>query len=549
MAESPMIVQKASLGFSEQLVALFSRFELAADATRTYDGIALRRDEFVADSEDRLAIIFYVHNKMARSPLEVMKDYTIKTLSFEFTNNSDNLFHLEEDTEYQQPGEKRYFLSSIQALAFVSSHPSPLYVNATAELESTKTPKKEPLKRKDTVLAQPCYLYAKLWVVPGKRRGTSDAGACIGVRLPREPWYTPKQRMQADLLVTNPGGEPTLSPGVVDGVTMTESTVEVSDGFAKWTLNYAGMTLDNVAGADFLVRVRLARMAKEATVHINVGRNLVEFLTELNACATMLELTNFEFQHDPNTFIAFADYLWPDHLLGPLYNARCALSDTAEVLLGTAKTPKAYRHYTCGDIAGRIIGWMDERRHGHHRYNFDTAQRMNGIEFGEYCLRLVHEFIGFHLSGAPILGNETRMIDPWWRQAYDDHVMLSEAEEMVRLYAAVTALITGAAAIAIFFQHALVATILRFSPSLAEALRSYIYSKVMEQPWRRIFLTLDMLALVGNTISQPDIFFNDQYFDDKTEMSYKKCPVDWLEQQAARWIKEHAGGRILPYME
>jgi len=589
------IIQTATMGFRDQIITLRERCEVGKDGQRTYDDLTLRPYELVADGVDEIGIIFFVHNEAAKDPQEIAADYAIKSLSFTFSHDSQYLFEFTEDNTFQQPGAKRFTLKTFHALAYAQNAAELITIDAVAELEATKSEKKEPLTRKRSVTFSPCYLYSKLWVIPGKMRHTSEAGACVGLRLPRPPYFTPKSNMLASLVITNPGGEPEMYSVDAAGAESSLDDTPVKNGLVKWTVRYRGMTIDNVSGASFALQVRLPNMAKMATVRFHVGNNIVALLadleqrnTDVDHVSRNLDLTNPEFQSNMLT-----DHVLHEQTLGICYNMRLFIADKVGY-----PAPPEWKKYVCGEYAIRILRWLHERRLGFGHYTFDTAQQMNGIEFAEFALAGLHDFAGFNLSGnGPWTG--AQMIDPWWTQSYRDRdgdfVLLTLRSELIRLPMAITLLITEAVPFVYFLGPPLVNFILgvvtivgeaavgaagavmsgavvpvanyvsgtgagtyfaALGPRAIAAVLGFVRAAIVDRIRNAAFnpkhtmTVFGALGAVAGFVFGKTLLCNTEFFEDDPDlMSYARFSDTWLRTQTDKWLSEHRGGESLPYMD
>lgn len=541
------------------LIGLQYRYDTPEDETRDYKDIELEPAELVADSRDELVFYLFISSLTADDKTEANPEYTPKNVKITLDQASSPLFEVIEDTKYSEPGEKKYSIRAKKETLFERGVPTTVKIAIEAKIATTKDDKIIPrLDGKIEVPVTPCYLYAKLWVIPGAKRHTSQAGAMVTVRLPRDPWVAPLPDLEAELMVEPPTGVPSL--------TVSDSNVKNvrKNGTVEWVLTYAGLTFDNIGEAEFDIKFRLGDMEKALTMHISVGRNVLDYLSDIERSAAALDLTNMEFQHDSSTtsgrIFGILDYLWPDSTLGVLYNARNFLAG----VVGYPK-PESWSHYTCGELARRLLYWSMERRFGYGRYNCDTAQKMNGIELGEYTFFRLHDFFGFNLSSNDPW-KEAKMIDPWWNQAYDNQVVLSLTEECVKLPAALTWLIlTGG-----LFIKFLGPSFISFCSSSASAINvavpgaksafvtiSYLLGYV--RAWIMVAIkgsTFDpkitvgvfgTVAAIATALFWPALFAEIGMFDDDTLMTYSKYRTKWVTEQQEALISAHPNG--LPPMD
>jgi len=530
------------------LIGLQYRFDTDPDDTRDYQDTELQPDEFVTDMEDALVIYLYVNSQTDDdSTQKVNTLYTIKKIKYTLSDASKLLYEITEDATYTEPGQKRFTIRARKHIMYEGSLETTVKITVEAEIETTADQgKKTPLKQKIDIPVKPCFLYAKLWVIPGQYRNTSEAGAMVGVRLSRAPWFAELDDLEVEVKVDAITGGPTL--------TVTDDPVQDTiRGTAKWSMTYAGLSFDTIEQAEFKVKCRIGDSDRAVSSRISVGRNVMDYLQDLEHNAGALDLTNPEFQHTSSIGRA-ADYLWPDSTLGILYNARDFLAG-----LFNYQSPPEWRRYTCGEYTRRLLYWSSERRFGYGRYSFETAQKMNGIELGEYTFFRLHDFFGFNLSGNDPW-HEAKMIDPWWNQAYDDHVVLSLTEERIKLPAAITWVVLTGGLVIYFLGPSFLAMCLTAGetlfpgismtvPYILGLIRAWIVAKLrgaaFDPKWTvGVFATL---AAIAGAIFSPRLDGDSAVFTDDTEMMYVRYPKRWVEAQKRALIAAHANG--LPPMD
>ena len=375
--------------------------------SREYSSIKLEEVEFVADNDDMLKFTACVRRKNtepeqlnATAKIEVKLD--------------------PEDPEYElrtepadQPGKIRGTLRSAKPLFYVAERAKKTFklkFEITQDLGNGQEKKLEPIEKP----VKPRLLYTKLWVVPGAKPGTSEAGAivCLDSDATR-----PVAGQLVEFEVANEaGGAPQLrESGVYSGATNEKGT-------AARELTYSGMTWDNLAEAQFKVSCRLrsrhGNQGEATFARINVRQNMHEMLMALGAAQESLRLTN------PNRTDRYGDWILPNSLRGPAYNLYHL----------TCRGPD---EFTCGNIADRIFEWWAARRFGEHGLGRpEKTACMNGIEIAKYTLAPIHVFAGCYPSGGHIV-NDPWFMDPWWRQEWGDHTLLDWKREFALLSAAV----------------------------------------------------------------------------------------------------------------
>ena len=502
------------------LLELGCRFEVEEEDTRDYKGLELEGGEIAADGEDVIGVIFFVKSLTADDKNEVAEDYDLTSVKFEPNKEVEQHFELKLDTDFKEPGQLRYTLRSKHPMLYTRSAKLPLTLKASGECVKTGEKAKLSLGKSIDVVVNPCPMYLKLWVVPGKMRSTSDAGVIAGVRLPREPWFGEIEGLPLELAVTGGSGGPSL--------TIQSDATKTTDakGEAKWVLSYSGLTFDNIGGAEFRVKCRIGGSEQATVFPISVGHNVLDYISDIQANANALQLTNPEFQHS-STIGKAADYLWPDGTLGLLYNFRW---DAAK-FVGYPMPPE-WGHYVCGELAKRLLNWSMERRYGYGRYTIDTSLKMNGIELGEYTFNHLHDFFGFNLSGNDAW-KEAKFIDPWWNQTFDEKVVLNLNDERIKLAASITFLISACALIALFLGKPLVAACTRVAPSVVTFFRTWIWSKIKGGAFnpKHTVGVFGTLGVIGAAYFWPTLFAAIGMFDDDELMGYGKYQVDWLTTQ------------------
>ncbi len=276
-----------------------------------------------------------------------------------------------------------------------------LDVNMTLSLDTQRYPNYRQVGREQqSITVKPLEIYLKLWVLPGSRIGTSDAGAFLYVPVKKKPLA---------------GKELTLDI-VSEGATLTaDQPVKLTDelGLARWTLTYQGLTWNTYAQASFTVRCGLLQPDggyKGTWVRINVGRNVQQLLADLQdqRNSPRLRLENPDFRPGSGFLATVGDYCFPDFLSGPVVN------------ISNFFTGK-HGDYVCYQLRDRIYDWMYKRRFALEAFDERLLSSMNGIEIGKFSMWLLgpinHNFAGIFLSNqhaSPT--DDPRFTDPWWWQ-------------------------------------------------------------------------------------------------------------------------------------
>ncbi|MBK1720280.1 hypothetical protein [Thiocystis violacea] len=518
------------------LLELAHLFDVVADEVREYRGIELHEGEFAADGEDTIGILFFVRSRLCEDPDRVADGYDLKSVKIDLAADARHLYELKPDPDFREPGKLRYRIRSRRPILHTREVKLPLMLQAQGEYAKTGSQHKSSLGDPIAIRVRPCPLYLRLWVVPGRKRGTSEAGAITGVRLARAPWLAALEGLDLELAVSSAGGTPALSIQAAPTQTVN------ADGESAWVLEYSGLTFANIGSAEFRVKCRIASCAEATVFTVSVGSNVLSFLRDLEDKAPSLRLTNPEFQHRSALGRA-ADYLWPDSTLGLLYNFRSMLAEK----LGYPAPPE-WNAYVCGELARRLLHWAMERRYGYGGYGIETSLKMNGIELGEYTFNHLHDFFGFNLSGNDPWA-EAKFIDPWWNQAFDDQVVLSLTEERVKLVGSITFLISAGALVLLFVGQGLAATCAQYAPSVLALFRSYIYSKIKNIPFNPTHTVgvFGALGAIGTAYFWPTLWAELAFFEDDDLIGYHKYRNDWLKTQREVCCSSPAGG--LPPVE
>src|SRR5205823_4920225 len=140
----------------------------------TLSGVELAEDEFVADTFDFLAFEAYIRRKGA-DPEEVVQVGSIEKV--ELVGSVASLY----DVQLEEQGNERYrakgCVFSKEPLLYLDTNLGWLKLRVEGKVPGPDgNPKDlEPLEKPLT----PRILFLKLWVVPGARPGTSEAGAFV----------------------------------------------------------------------------------------------------------------------------------------------------------------------------------------------------------------------------------------------------------------------------------------------------------------------------------------------------------------------------------
>ncbi len=252
----------------------------------------------------------------------------------------------------------------------------------------------------------PQYPFIQLWVIPGRRRGTSTACAFTGLDLPAhaevERQLDGLQAMTLQLDVQDRGGNLALAGNEPD----TRTTG--ADGRCIWSLKYSGLTWKNYTHSK-KVRCRFADAEQAVCFTIDIRANGARLFADLSNERGALQLDNPE-SWGPLFSTVFLGFK------GPFYNLRNIWYSRHTTIPATDPLGR----YVCGEYRARILTWLLNRRHGVRAA--DTALIMNGIECMQYVIGILHDFCGIYLSGSGP-NDDPLLIDPWWEQTWNERVM------------------------------------------------------------------------------------------------------------------------------
>ncbi len=401
------------------ILELRYRLDTDANQTRSYLGVTLKSDQFVTDSIDELGIIYYVHNSADSDIMSVATEYDIEDIEFTLTDEQKKKFTLNEDATFQHPGQKRYTMRATTTILYTDeiisdSSLSPCEFSTRAEIQPNNNMPKfvPPLELTVDTTVIHGYIYLKLWVVPGKNTGTSEA-SCYACMAPNSS--AALIGLPLTLAVENVG---------IGGLALSDPEQQMTNatGLSSWVLQYSGLTWENYNMAGFTVKCGIPDgqnpplVATEVIFNIsnNVSSLVRDIFTYQDNPALNLNNPLCSLEGISNWRKA-ADYVIPDVLSGPSINI-ASLVLTAKINV----EPQELTPYICGNYSTRIYEWMLTRRFGRIiSVDPDTLLCMNGIDLNEYSMwslgPITHHFAGFHLSGADPM-EDPRFIDPWWRQ-------------------------------------------------------------------------------------------------------------------------------------
>lgn len=260
----------------------------------------------------------------------------------------------------------------------------------------------------------------KLWVVPGKHRGTSEAWmvAYLG--------GDPNRRLADTILnvkVESKGEGKLLTP---DGDEKS-SVITGQDGSEQVILWYKGMDWSNFKQATFSVSATLNNRTGDQESEpvkqtINIGENVNGLLSDLLASAQALKLNN-PYYEDPS--LGLTDLIslttYRSDMRGPAWNASVSIDSLIVKDGGKPHFDQFARQYVCSEFRDRIAEWLITRRHyrSGSLHTIEHAIRMNGIEFDHFTIGGVHQYEALFLSGMEPTA-DPRGLDPWWNQHWHD---------------------------------------------------------------------------------------------------------------------------------
>lgn len=413
-----------------QLRPQFSLFAYQeVDEPRLVKGIPLKSVEFLADGEDLITVKFGccrsditgdVQAKIARK----LPDVHFTVDQFELMGDRSDYFEAyKEDVWYEQNAPICHIRSKSPVLYDADIARSKVFLQAQGSLNEDVPPnylgREIKLDRKMEVF--PRLPNLKLWVVPGKSRGTSEAWMLAYLE------DTPDKRIkETSLLVkTDSLGSPKLE---ILGRYDQEEVRTGDDGSAQVDLRYAGMDWDNYQEALFTVSAYFStknaeRLSKPVQEAINIKKNVKQLLGDLFDRADMLKLNNPYYETRSYGLSSIIDLtVYRPFVRGPIWNMCCSISGNDGAALVGDKTVRFARDYSCSEMRDRIASWMTRRRHylpGDPR-RIGKVCMMNGIEFDNFDIGGgLHRYAAIFLSGmAPT--KDPRGLDPWWKQHWKD---------------------------------------------------------------------------------------------------------------------------------
>jgi hypothetical protein len=382
--------------------------------TRTYGRctIPFARGEVLADGRDDVSLLAYVHRTDAASAEEAVQGVEVENWKVELEGGLKERFKVVQQLTSGLPGKERFFVRSERPVLYASREEPELTVKVTARAKlpladgGTTT-----LELVGDTKVKPRLLHLTLWLLSGERPGTSEAVAYLCVAPdPQRPLSN----------VTLKLGTETEGTALLTVPVPLDTTGK--DGIARWTLEYKGLTWDNVDRALFRVVCGLVTGESldvpEATeVVTHVGGNLQQLLSELyhGRRSPALDLENPAFALDnASSVYKMVEFVIPDFVCGPATNLASWVSSRQE-------------RYTCGELAKRVNDWTTKRKFMPGPDDPRRYSVMNGIDYDSYWMifvPVIHNFAGIYLAGMD-KDDDPRFVDPWWNQAWDNPKYLS----------------------------------------------------------------------------------------------------------------------------
>lgn len=385
----------------------------------------LPKGEFIADGQDELAVVLFVHRVGAPQD-QVFPGSLIKTVKLGGTAAAE--YQLLEDEAFAKDqanlGRKRFTVRTKDGKPLLHNQTraaATLTLDADAQLPAQRPPNHAPAKPPLTIQAKiplkPRCIYLAMWVVPGQLRGTSTVGVGSFLCRDKGQWLELKLA-ENDFEVKAVAPQLTLNLHRTNQLVSTGGThnftpVPLPPWLSVWRMRYVDLAWSNVAHAPITVLCRMTAGDEAVAFHIDVRQNLAEMIDDIDANSGKLELTNPDWQS--NGIASKCDYLLARReLRGPVYNIhefiRRKWFDKYHL-----PHPPDLDKYTCGSMSLRLCNHVVARRNG--SLDPHTALRMNGIEACQYVLEGWHDWFGFHLSGSG-QGDDPIFIDPWWTQEW-----------------------------------------------------------------------------------------------------------------------------------
>ncbi len=374
---------------------------------RTYKGLDLKAEDFTADGSDRLTVSVAVcrTDKVGTRKIgEVdLVDPSCWTFSATLTGGS-SAEYLCERGEESEASEPLVFVRSQRPRLHQQTGPGE---SLTLHLEATPTSAlpgnylRTPLSFDLPI--QPRLLGLRLWVVPGKHRGTSEAW--MFAYLDRDP-NLPLPEVVLKLKTENAGGGgPEL---LTNNLSNETGVVTGADGSEQVELTYRGLNWSNLDEARFIVSCSLVsdrgdQESEPVKVAINVKENVSLLLADLLDRAEMLKLNNPYYENRSLGLTSLLDLtVSRPFVRGPVWNTCEQFSGNESAYARGDKKAKFAHDYVCSEFRDRVAEWLIRRRHyqAGSPERIEQIARMNGIEFEHFTVASgLHNYEALFLSG------------------------------------------------------------------------------------------------------------------------------------------------------
>ncbi len=410
------------------------QLELFSDLTSSFrfvKGLDLKKNQLIADSDDQLKVVIGCCRSDRPEPRNL--DYTPQAdpawwtlqgvLQGDFAGDYKSAPPEEADS-----GEKSLLIKSLKPILFKPERVEDKLVLQVEGIMTGELPSgylNTPLKLDVELKALLPNL--RLWVVPGKERGVSEAWAFAFLGND-----THKPLADTVLKITTEsvtGGAPALLTNSGQNET---SVITGEDGSEQADLVYSGMDWGNYEDALFIVRCcitnRTGDISGEAVkAAINIKENVKKCLADLFANSSALKLNNPCFEGAPlmEMSCVVRMMIFRPFLRGALWNIMERWEFENAFARGDKKA-KFPHDFVCSEFRNRICEWLIRRRH-YTPGQPDSVKKMasmNGIEFDNFNIaNEIHNYEALFLSGMEPTA-DPRGLDPWWKQHWKDPAVL-----------------------------------------------------------------------------------------------------------------------------
>jgi hypothetical protein len=264
---------------------------------------------------------------------------------------------------------------------------------------------------------KPRYPDLRLWLVPGKQRGASEAWMFLFLdQNTRQPLK--EVTLRVDIL-SLPSSYLKFNDGSGTAACQTGE-----DGSMQVELFYEGLNWGNMEEARYTVacaiQARNGMVSESVKTEINVSENVRRLLLHLYQNSESLKLNNPTFQEQAMLKTNMVTN-YRSALRGPIWNMAAFLAGRDN----ETKENKTFQDYVCPAMRDRIVKWLCSRRHYQPGQpdTIATIAGMNGIEFDHFCFGSLHGWEALFLSGMQPM-DDPRGLDPWWKQHWQDTFFL-----------------------------------------------------------------------------------------------------------------------------